>query len=111
MLEGLEEEHINNIFRALPNNGIFLQNKSEFAEKVAQTREDYISHLGREKLRNLWKAKTDSESPRDWSEKYVTPILCMIEDEDESYAKEIFNILLKVNPDSREVERATKFIQ
>ena len=110
MLEGLEEEHINNIFRALPNNGIFLQNKSEFAEKVAQTRDDYISHLGREKLRNLWKFKTDSESPRDWSEKYVTPILCMMEDEDESYAKEIFNILLKVNPDSREVKRATKFI-
>lgn len=110
MFEGIEEEHINNIFRALPNNNIFMLSKSEFFDKVLQTRDDYISHLGREKLKKLWREITDSESPRDWSEKHLTPILCMISDEDESYAKEIFNIVLKSNPESREVEKAMKFI-
>ena len=111
LFQGLEEEHINNIFRALSGNNIFLLNKNEFNDKVSQTRDEYISHLGREKLKNLWRDKTESESPRDWSEKHDTPILCMISDDDENYAKEIFNIVLKTNPESGEVERAMKFIE
>ncbi len=108
-LNGLEDEHIRNIYRNLPGN-LFTDNKNEFFDKLQHVKNDYISQLGREKLKKLWTEKTNSESPRNWSEKNRTPLLCMVPDGEENYAKEVFGILIKTNPDNLEVEKAAKFI-
>ena len=51
---------------------------------------DYKKNQKKEQLRQIWKDRTGTESPRDWSEKFTTPILCMIAPEEFQKAKKAF---------------------
>ena len=59
----------------------------------------------------FWEEKTGTKSPREWSAKYRTPILCMIKDEDITVARAAFETMSRKKPDPDSVDRAMKFLE
>ena len=46
--------------------------------------EEYKRNSKSAKLKKIWKEKTNTDTPREWSKKYKMPILCMVEDKGNS---------------------------
>ncbi|MDR2650701.1 MAG: hypothetical protein LBC68_00070, partial [Prevotellaceae bacterium] len=58
----------------------------------------------------LWKEKTNTATPQDWSEQQTTPILCMLSAKDYENGKQAFNTINANNPTPEEIEFAMNFI-
>ena len=58
----------------------------------------------------MWVEKTSTKDPRDWSARYDTPILCMLDDEERPEAKEIFTIMLENSPSEMSINRAIAYL-
>ena len=60
----------------------------------------------------LWSEKADNtKNPRDWSEKYQTPILCCIDESIYSEAKKAFSVLNSSSHSEAEIKSALEFIE
>ncbi len=108
-IEGLSDEDINEIFKRIPSN-VFVQDKANYFKTIEFTVNDYRSKLGKEKLHKLWKEKTNTDTPADWSNKYMMPILCMIA-ENEDTAKVVFDTVNSNNPSEIKVNFALEFLE
>lgn len=104
------EEEVREIFKLLPNN-LFTAEKSEYQAIVQGTVEKYISEQSAAKLKEMWREKTQTDSPRQWSKKYQTPILCMIADKDVQAAKTAFGTLNRKQPDAASIDKAREFLE
>lgn len=90
-LEGLEENDIDSIFKSInPQQNAFVMAKADYIKLIDDLVLDYKKNQKKEQLRQIWKDRTGTESPRDWSEKFTTPILCMIAPEEFQKAKKAF---------------------
>lgn len=107
-LEGLSDEQMENVYKIMPS-GVFVKDKSEYFTTVQNTVNDFKSKLGKEKLRKIWKEKTGTDTPWDWSIKYKTPLMCMIQ-KDEEAARKAFSTINRNNPSENEVKFALDFI-
>lgn len=104
-------EETENILKTIPIGNTFILEKSEYTRVVEEKVRLFKDSMGREKLKRFWKEKTGTDNPREWSQKYQTPILCMISDEMVVAARDIFNIFRRQHSDSTEVEKALDFLQ
>lgn len=59
----------------------------------------------------MWRDKTQTDSPRQWSTKYLMPILSMIPSKDVPAARTTFDTLNRKNPDASSIEKATEFLE
>lgn len=109
-LEGLSEEEIREMFGTL-SLGMFVKEKSEYVNTVAQKVEEYKSTLGYNKLKKFWKEKTGTESPKAWSLMYKMPILAMVSEADYSDVKAAFDTLNRIHPDAGSVEKAKTVLE
>lgn len=109
-IEGLSDEEIDGIFHLIPN-GMFTKEKSEYFQLVEAKVTEYKKNQGKTKLRNLWKQNTGTVTPREWSTRYKTPILCMIHDEDISNAKAAFGAINSNNPESSDIHKALEYLE
>jgi len=107
-LEGLTDEQVEEIFKKIQSN-VFVKDKSEYFKIVEETVNDYKNKLGKEKLKKIWREKTGTETPYEWSSKYKTPLMCMI-DKDEDIARKVFATVNRNNPNESEVKIALEFI-
>lgn len=103
-------QEIQEIFRLLPKN-LFTAEKSDYQSTVQSTVDKYISEQSAAKLKEMWRNKTQTDSPRQWSNKYLMPILCMISSEDVPAARAAFGALNRKNPDANSIEKATEFLE
>lgn len=103
-------QEIQEIFRLLPKN-LFTAEKSDYQSTVQSTVDKYISEQSAAKLKEMWRNKTQTDSPRQWSKKYLMPILCMISSEDVPAARAAFGALNRKNPDANSIEKATEFLE
>jgi hypothetical protein len=62
-------------------------------------------------LFDLWKEKTGTKNPKDWSNKFVTPILACIKPEIYTEAKRIFTIMNSFMQSDKEIKEALEFLQ
>lgn len=108
-LEGLTDEQIEVIYRTIPN-GVFVKDRSEYFKIVEDIVNDFKNKLGKEKLRKMWREKTGTDTPSEWSTKYKTPIMCMI-GKDEEMARKAFAAINRNNPTESEVKLALEFIE
>lgn len=60
---------------------------------------------------NLWKEKTKSKSPKEWSSSHRTPILCMISDDQYDDAKKAFEVLNRTTATEKEIASALAFLE
>ena len=70
----------------------------------------FLQSQAKKRLKDLWVEKTGTKDPRDWSARFDTPILCMIDDEERPEAKEIFNIMMENSPSEMFINRAIEYL-
>lgn len=104
------EEEVREIFKLLPNN-LFTFEKSDYQDAVQIAVDKYISEQSATKLKEMWREKTQTETPRQWSKKYRTPILCMIPDKDVLMARTTFGTLNRKQPDTVSIDKAIEFLE
>lgn len=109
-VEQFSDEEIKELYKALPS-GLFIREKSEYSSLVASKVEEFKSNLSSVKLKKLWREKTGTESPQEWSKKYKMPILCMMEDKDMQTARAAFSTINKKHPDTNSLDQAISFIE
>lgn len=109
-LEGLSESDRNNI-RGKLEKGLILKPKSYANEKVKQGAEEYRRGQLKEQLKDLWKEKTGTLSPRDWSEQYRTPVLTCVGMDEYDEAARVFSLLEHRDGRDADLKKAIDFLQ
>lgn len=90
--------------------GTYMLEPNKYIVKVQEAVSQYKSTLGHIKLRNHWKELTDSESPKDWSNKYCMPIIIMVPDDEQAIARKVFNTINKKSTNDKEIAEAEDYI-
>jgi len=97
-------------FNTLPT-GLFIREKSDYNNTIAVKVEEYKKSLGKEKLKILWKNKTDTISPREWSSRYKTPILCMVDTSEVECARAAFEAVNRNKPETADIDKALEYLE
>lgn len=108
-LNGLSDQEQDKIFAQIPSS--FYNEEGNYLNLVETRVNVYKKQQSITKLRNLWKEKSDSDSPKEWSMKYKMPIILMIPDSEIDHWQKIFDILNSSNPDDKEVEEGLNALQ
>lgn len=69
-LDGFSEEEVRALYQTIPA-GTFTNDKTEYMNLIDSKAKDYRNSLGNERLKKLWKDKTGSTSPRQWSKEHL----------------------------------------
>lgn len=109
IMENLTDENIRDLFHLIPT-GMFTKEKSEYISLVEKKTNEFKSSLGRLKLQKLWQDKTCTSTPKEWSDKHKMPILCMVEENELSVARQAFSTINNKNSDNRDIEDAIKYL-
>lgn len=91
-LQRIDNESVDNIYANLRND-LFLKEKNEAEMQVEYHAEKIQKAQASYKMRQLWKELTKTDCPYAWSEKYQTPIVIMVPEEEREKTRRIFNIL------------------
>lgn len=110
LIGDMADDEIAALYQTLPV-GMFTDEKANYQSTVQQKVEDFKNSQGATKLRNLWNSKTGTISPKEWSDKYRTPALSMVKEEDIPAAKIAFNAINKKQQDSSTIEKTIEFIE
>jgi hypothetical protein len=109
-LDGLSNNDIAGIISKLQT-GMFMLTKTECNSIVSTQAEAYRQALKKTRLRNLWREKTGTKNPSEWSNRYKTPILCLVSGEEFESAKKTFDTLNRSNPGESEINVAITFLE
>ena len=109
LIDGLTEQEITEIFNALPEKQ-FMKSASEYFRLIEAQVKNYKTGLLKAKLRETWQNFTGTENPEDWSARFDTPILCMIDEQKRAIAKQVFDVLMKKSPTEAEANFAIEFM-
>ena len=91
---------------------MFVLSSTQSNATVKKAAEDYKKNQIKSKLAQIWSDNTGgSKNPRAWSEKYQTPILCLISDDIYSVAKKAFATLNSSNASEAEIKAALEFVE
>ena len=91
--------------------GLFELSKTTNNIKIKEVAEEFRKNQLKSQLTQLWKDKTDTKNPREWSNRYKTPILCMVSAEEFEQAKKAFDILNRNWGTDFEIKTALSFIK
>lgn len=109
-LSELNHEEAAELYASFPA-GQFTKSKSEYYNYIQAEIEKYILSQWKKKLRDLWYEKTHTKSPSDWSDKYETPILCMFDDSERTNARNMFRIVMSLNPVEADAKKAINWLE
>ena len=109
-LEGLSESDKKKI-RGKVEKGLFLKPRSYANEKVKQGADEYRRGQLKEQLKDLWKEKTGTLGPRDWSERYRTPVLACVGLDEYDEAMRVFALLEHRDGKDADFRKAIVFLQ
>ena len=108
-LNGLSEQEIGDVYKNIPNS-CFTLGKQDYLAKITQIVSDYKNNLAKLQLRKLWKEKTGTEYPYDWSTKYGTPLLACVPTSKWNDYKRAFGAVNRQNPEDSEVKFALEYL-
>ena len=109
-LSELSEDDISDFYVNYMDTGVFCDTSEKFFRSVETKVNSYIEGQRSKRLTKLWREKTSTNNPYDWSRIYSTPILCMFDDAERLTAKEVFDILRKAKPSEAEFQKAENWI-
>ena len=109
LLTDLSDAEIAEIYSGLPT-GQFTKGKTEYYNYIQSRIEVFIQSQWKKKMQTLWFEKTNTKDPIEWSDKYSTPILCMVSENMRSYARKIFDIIKSSNPSEDDAKDAIEFM-
>lgn len=108
--EELTNEDINEIANRFLYD-VFACENSEFQMRLENGIQQYKASMSKYQLLKIWKAKTDTSSPMEWSDKFNMPILCLIPVNDQEKARTVFDIINNPNEDKQTIDGAISFIE
>ena len=108
-VDDLTDEDIQNVYNTIPA-GVFIRDKIEYYNIVDGKVTEYKKNSKSAELKKLWKDRTKTESPRDWSNKYKMPILCMVDMNEIQKARAAFNTINKLHPDEKAINDALDYL-
>lgn len=109
-LQELSDSDKEKVYKRITS-GQFTTDNATYCKTVEDTVAAYRKELGSIRLKSLWKEKTNSESPNDWSNKYQMPILALIPDDDVPMCREVFGTINMGNPSDKEIEKALNYLE
>ena len=109
-LDGLSDEEIRALYQTIPV-GTFTNDKTEYMNLIEAKAKEYRNSLGNERLKQLWKDKTGSLSPRQWSKDHMMPILSLVPDREVQTARAAFGAVNKNHPDAPSIEKAIAYLE
>ena len=109
-LEDLSAEDIA-IVKTNVGTGLFELSMTDCNIKVRGVVEEFRKHQLKTQLFRLWKDKTGTKNPREWSNRYRTPILCLVSTKEYEDAKKAFNTLNRNEGSDHEIKSALEFLE
>lgn len=88
-IEDLDEQDVDKLYFDIPN-GQFTKSSTEYFNYIEGQVKVFLQNQAKRKLLTLWKDKTGTKNPADWSNTYQTPIYCMFSDEERNNVREMF---------------------
>ncbi len=109
-LEDLEDEDIPKL-KTQDLIGIFKKSKTDANSVVKKVAEEYRKSQKKTQMFELWKTKTGTKSPADWSAKNRTPIMKMVDKTEYDDAKKAFETLNRATSTESEIEKTLSYLQ
>lgn len=109
-VDGLSNEDINDIANKFLYD-VFASENSEFQMRLEKGIQQYKANMSKYKLLTIWKSKTSTSSPMEWSDKYTMPILCLVPASDQEKARSAFDIINNPTVDKQSIDEAITFIE
>lgn len=109
-LEDLSDNDISDVKSKLQT-GLFEFPKTDCNVKVKEAAEEFRKNQLKSKLFSLWKDKTGTKSPREWSSRHRTPILCCVSAAEYEKAKKAFETLNRNWGMDSEIKSALAFLE
>ena len=109
-LEDLSDNDIADVKSKLQT-GLFELPKTDCNVKVKEAAEEFRKNQLKSKLFRLWKDKTGTKNPREWSSRYKTPILCCVSETEFERAKKTFETLNRNWGTDAEINAALAFLE
>ncbi len=85
--------------------------KTDCNVKVKEAAEEFRKNQLKSQLFRLWKEKTGTKNPREWSSRYRTPILCCVAEAEYEKAKKAFETLNRNWGLESEIKSALAFLK
>lgn len=108
-IDGMDTDDVLKLYQGIPV-GQFTKSSTEYMTYVENAVKVFLQNQAKKRLKDLWVEKTGTKDPHDWSARYNTPILCMLEDEERPEAKEIFAIMMENSPSEMSITRAITYL-
>lgn len=109
-LNELSDEDVDTLFTEHLETGVFTEASDKFFKTVEEKVTVFLKARTKARLEELWREKTNTASPREWSSRYNTPILCMFEDSERQAAKDVFDVFVKQNPIQADADKAMTYL-
>lgn len=109
-LEDIEEDDILKL-KTQDLIGIFKKSKTDGNAVVKKVAEEYRKSQKKTQMFELWKSKTGTKNPADWSAKHRAPILKMVDKSEYDDAKKAFETLNRTTSTEIEIEKTLEFLQ
>lgn len=85
--------------------------KTDCNVKVKEAANEFRKNQLKSQLFSLWKAKTETKNPREWSSRYRTPVLCCVSEAEYEKAKKAFETLNRNSGMESEIKSALAFLE
>ncbi|MGV8058733.1 MAG: hypothetical protein AB2L12_12025 [Smithellaceae bacterium] len=109
-LEDLGDNDIADV-RSKLQTGLYELPKTACNFKVKEAAEEFRKNQLKSQLFRLWKEKTKTKNPREWSSRYRTPILCCVSEAEYEKAKKAFETLNRNWGMDSEIKSALSFLE
>jgi len=109
-LEDLSDDDIADVKSKLQT-GLFELSKTDCNAKVKGAAEEFRKNQLKSQLFSLWKDKTGTKNPLEWSSRYRTPILCCVSEAEYEKAKKAFETLNHNGGTDAEIKASLAFLE
>jgi hypothetical protein len=109
-LEDLNATDIGEVKSKLPT-GMYELTKTDCNLRVKESVVEYRKNQLKSQLFSLWKDKTGTKNPHEWSSRYRTPILCCVSESEYEEAKKAFSTLNRSWGTDAEIKFAYTFLE
>ncbi len=109
-IEDLDEQDVEKLFAEIPN-GQFLKTSTEYFNYIESSVKVFLQNQAKRKLLTVWKEKTNTKSPAEWSSIYRTPILCMFDDDIRATMKAHFRMFDDRTATEEIIIRTVEFLE
>jgi len=109
-LEDLSDDDIADVKSKLQT-GLFELSKTDCNVKVKEAAEEFRKNQLKSQLFSLWKDKTGTKNPLEWSSRYRTPILCCVSEAEYEKAKKAFETLNRNGGTDAEIKASLAFLE